>query len=45
MKLSDICILNIKNANYCCIINEISKNEAIKLLQNIELKKVEHYKK
>ena len=45
MKLSDIYILNIKNANYCCIINGISKNEAIKLLQNIELKKVEHYKK
>ena len=45
MKLSDIYILNIKNANYCYIINGISKNEAIKLLQNIELKKVEHYKK
>ena len=31
--------------NYC-IINEISKSEATKLLQNIDwLKKVEHYKK
>ena len=37
MTLSDIYILNIKNADYCCIINGISKSEAIKLLQNIDL--------
>ena len=37
MKLNDINILNIKNANYCCIISGIRKNEAIKLLQNIDL--------
>ena len=37
MKLSDICILNIKNAGYRCIINRISKSKAIKLLQNIDL--------
>ena len=37
MNLSDIYILNIKNVNYCCIINGISKSEAIKLLQNIDL--------
>ena len=29
MNLSDIYILNIKNANYCCIINGITKSEAI----------------
>ena len=37
MILSNICILKIKNADYCCIINRISKFEAIKLLQNIDL--------
>ena len=37
MNLSDIYILNIKNVNYCFIINGISKSEAIKLLQNIDL--------
>ena len=37
MNLSDIYILNIKNTDYCCIINGISKREAIKLLQNIDL--------
>ena len=37
MSQSNICILNIKNADYCCIINRISKSEAIKLLQNIDL--------
>ena len=30
-------ILNIKNADYCCMISGISKSEAIKLLQNIDL--------
>ena len=42
MNLSDIAILKIKNADYCCIISGISKIEAIKLL--IWLKKMEHYK-
>ena len=37
MNLSDIYILNIKNTDYGCIINGISKREAIKLLQNIDL--------
>ena len=32
MNLSDIAILNIKGSDYCCIINLISKNEAINLL-------------
>ena len=45
MNLSDIYTLNIKNANYHCIINGISKSAAIKLLQNnVPLKKMEHMK-
>ena len=44
MKLSDNAILNIKDADYRCIISRISKNEAINLMQNIDLKKVEDYK-
>ena len=45
MNLNNIDILNIKNANYCCIINGISKSEALALLQNINLhEKMEHYK-
>ena len=34
--LSNSSILNIKNADYCSIINGINKSEAIKLLQNID---------
>ena len=37
MNLSNIAILNIKGSNYHCIISGISKKEAIKLLQNIDL--------
>ena len=37
MNLSDISILKIKNADYCCIISRISKIEAIKLLHNIDM--------
>ena len=37
MNLSNIPILKIKNADYCCIVTGISKSEAIKLLQNIDL--------
>ena len=37
MNLSDISILNIKGSDYCCIISGISKSEAIKLLQNIDI--------
>ena len=37
MNLSDIYILNTRGADYCCIIGEISKSEAINLLQNIDL--------
>ena len=37
VNLSDIAILNIKGADYRCIIGLISKNEAINLLQNADL--------
>ena len=37
MNLSNIAILNIKGSNYCCIINGISKDEAINLMQNADL--------
>ena len=37
MNLSDITILKIKNADYCCIISGISKSEAISLMENIDL--------
>ena len=40
--LNDIYILNIKNRR---ITSGISKSEAIKLLQNIDLSEVEHYLK
>ena len=45
INLSDIAILNIKGADYPCIINGISKNEeAMSLLQNIENYKPLHIK-
>ena len=37
MNLSDVANLQIKNADYYCIISKISKSEAIKLFQNIDL--------
>ena len=37
MNSSDIAILNIKDANYHCIISGINKNEAINLMQNANL--------
>ena len=37
LNLSDIAILNIKSADYRCIISRISKNEVIKLMQNADL--------
>ena len=37
VNLSDIAILNIKGSNYCCITSLLSKNEAIKLIQNVDL--------
>ena len=37
MNLSDIAILNIKSADYCCIVGGISKSEAINLMQKNDL--------
>ena len=36
MNLRDIAILNIKSADYNCIISEITKSKAINLMQNID---------
>ena len=35
--LNNIAILNIKSADYRCVISGISKREAINLMQNIDL--------
>ena len=37
MNLNDIAILNIKSADYCCIIGGISKSVAVSLMQNTDL--------
>ena len=37
MNLSDIAILNIKKADYCCIISRIIKSETINLMQYINV--------
>ena len=37
MILSDIAILNIKGSGYYCIISLIRENEAINLMQNVDL--------
>ena len=43
MNISDIAILNINGADYCCIISRISKSKATNGKQN-DKKKVKHYK-
>ena len=37
INLSNVAALNINRANLCCVINGISKNEAINLLKNVDL--------
>ena len=37
INLTQIAILKIKGSDYCCIISLISKNEAINLIQNVDL--------
>ena len=39
VNLDDIVILNIKGADYCCIINGISKSDTAIILQNTDLTK------
>ena len=36
INLSNIAILNIKDADYCCIVSGICKSEAINVMQNID---------
>ena len=44
INLNNIAILNNHGVDYCCIINGISKCEAIYLLENADLsKKSDHY--
>ena len=46
LNISDIAIITVKSVNYCCIMHDISKSEAIHLLENfvLELKIVVIYK-
>ena len=37
MNLSDIAILNIKSADYCCVSNRISITEFINVMENLDL--------
>ena len=39
MNLNDIAILNMSGVDYGCVINRISKSEAINLIRNIDLSK------
>ena len=39
MNLSDIAILIIKSADYCCVVSRISKIETINLIENADLSK------
>ena len=36
VQLSDIAILEIWNADYCCIMSRISKSQALNVMQNID---------
>ena len=38
LNISDIAIITVKKVDYCCIIHNISKSEAINLLENSVLK-------
>ena len=43
MKIYMIAILSIHGTDCCCISSEISKSEAIKLMQNIDFTRKEGY--
>ena len=45
IKLNNSAILNVKSANYCCVINGISKTDALNLLKNADLKMKNQKKK
>ena len=40
VNISDIEIITVKNVDYCCIIHNVSKYEAIHLLENSVLVKI-----
>ena len=42
LNISDITISNVKNVDYCCIIQNISKSEATNLLESAMLEKHGH---
>ena len=45
INLSNMAILNIEGSDYRCLLNLISKNQAINVIRNADLaKKAEHYK-
>ena len=39
VNFSDVAILNIRGSDYRCITSLISKNEAVKLMENVDLTK------
>ena len=41
MNVSDIAVLNIHGADYCCIISRISESEAIKLINIVDFSEKE----
>ena len=41
MNVSDIAVLNIHGAHYCCIISRISESEAIKLINIVDFSEKE----
>ena len=45
INISDIATITVKNVDYCCIIHNISKSEAINLLENSVLEDREYIKK
>ena len=45
VNISDIAIITVKGDDYCCIIHDISRSEAINLLKNSGLMIVDTYKK
>ena len=41
LNISNITIITVKNVDYCCIIHNITKSEAIDLLESVVLEKCE----
>ena len=45
LQISDIAIITVKNVDYCCIIQNMSKSEAINLLEKVLLEDPGYIKK